>query len=234
MKISIIIPAYEVNGIGNQLITELLQTISLQTYKDVEVVVPDHSITNIIKDAIEPWSDKLNIVHFFNDSGRGNSSINMNAGIKKATGDIIKIMHIDDVFCNINALKLLNEGLIKDSRIKWGTFGFQHNFVERNVIADVMMPEIIYNPAIGHSALRGCPSVSFFINDKQTFFDEELIIINDFEMHYRLEKKYGKPFIFNDIFITIRMHNNQVTKILDNYQNKELKEIMYFKTKKYE
>ena len=232
MKISVVIPAYEACGKGAALITDLFQSIFLQKHKDIEIIVSDHSKINVIKDVVDLWKDKLNIIHFFNETGRGNSSINMNEGIKKSTGEIIKIMHMDDVFCNENTLSLLNEAIEKDSTIKWGAFGFQHNFEKRHSIEQIMIPKITFNPAINYAALVGCPSVSFFINDKETFFDDNLIIINDFDMHYRLEKKYGNPFIFNDICITVRMHDSQVTKILNNYQEKEQEEINYFKTKK--
>jgi len=230
MKISVVIPAYEARGVGDKLITELLQSISSQTHKDIEVVIPDHSTSDIIKDVVSCWQKELTIVHFFNENGRGNSSVNMNAGIKRASGDVIKIMHMDDVFCNEEALKEIDNAITNDKTIKWGAFGFQHNYEYENSIRQIMMPTIFFNPLIGCSALLGCPSVSFFVNE-ENLFDENLIIINDVDMHYRLEKKYGTPHFFNDVSVTIRMHNNQVTKILDNYPQKESKEIEYFKTK---
>ena len=43
-KISIIIPTYEMHGVGVKYVKELLESIKLQTYTDFEVIIIDHSI----------------------------------------------------------------------------------------------------------------------------------------------------------------------------------------------
>lgn len=233
MKISIVIPTYEVKGKGVSLLTDLLNSTKVQSYKNIEVVISDHSVDDEIKNYVESQKDKLNIVYCRTERGRGNSSINMNEGIKVATGDFIKIMHIDDKFCNEKAIEMMVLELQKDLNkdVKWGAFGFNHLYSGNDYPTREIIPFLFKNPRAGHVGLIGCPSVSFFINDKTNFFDENMIIFNDFDMHNRLLKKYGNPLIISDMCITIRMHQDQVTNILPEYAQKEQGEIDYFKQK---
>ena len=43
MRMSIAIPTYEVKGRGVEFLNDLFRTIEIQTFKDFEVVVSDHS-----------------------------------------------------------------------------------------------------------------------------------------------------------------------------------------------
>ncbi len=231
MKVSIVIPTYEAKGRGVILLKDLLDSIVCQSYKDIEVVISDHSKDNLIKEFSELYNEKLNINYSSIEYGRGNSSINMNNGISLSNGEFIKIMHMDDVFCNDKAIELMVSHLLEDKNIKWGAFGFKHNYENKNhSIEREVVPEMYENECMEACSLIGCPSVSFFINESN-LFDENLIIINDFDMHYRLNKKYGSPLIIPEISITIRIHDTQVTSLLDNYNETESKEMQYFKNK---
>jgi len=231
MKISIVVASYEANGKGVSLLGDLFNSIFSQTYKDFEVVISDHSVDDEIKEYCETWEDRMNMVYIRTERGRGNSSINMNEGIKASTGDYIKIMHMDDQFCNDNALELMASKISEDENIKWGAFGFNHLYEPQGEIKREIIPSLYNNPRMSASSLIGCPSVSFFINDKTNLFDEEMIIVNDFDMHFRLNKKYGEPVIISDISVTVRMHADQVTNSLSTYNEKETEEMNYFKTK---
>lgn len=231
MKISIVVAAYEAKGKGVSLLEDLFNSIHSQTYYNVEVIVSDHSIDDVIKEFVEVWKERLDMIYLRTERGRGNSSINMNEGIKISTGDYIKIMHMDDQFCNDNALETMASKISEDKNITWGAFGFNHLYESKGVVSREMVPHIYNNPRMGASSLIGCPSVSFFINDKTNLFDEEMIIVNDFDMHFRLNQKYGAPLIIPEISVTIRMHAEQVTNSLSTYPQKEAEEMNYFKTK---
>jgi len=226
MKFSIVIPTYEYKGLAPVLLNKLLGSISEQTFTDYEIIVSDHSKSDLVKNFLnEKWSN-LPIFYYKNERGVGNSSINMNEGIKLSNGEFIKIMHMDDWFCNPQTLKLINESITKEYNKKWGGVGFNHYYEERNVIERYITPHI--NPNI--RTLLGCPSVSFFIND-DNFFDEELIIINDSDMHIRLGKKYGDPILINEYCVTVRMSDNQVSNQVTKEQHTN--EIMYYKNKNF-
>ena len=44
MTISIAIPTWEFNGRGSEYLNDLLRTIQIQSYKDFEVCISDHSV----------------------------------------------------------------------------------------------------------------------------------------------------------------------------------------------
>lgn len=220
-KISIVIPTYEAGGRGPEFLNELLFTINYQNYKDFEVIVCDHSTSNIIKNVVDEWSAKgLSINYVLNPHGRGNASINANMGIKIATGDFIKIMHQDDLFDSPYTIDLLMKNILNNPELKWGAFGYNHlyhNEQGRN----------LSGPVIPTEDKIGCPSVSFFINDNN-FFDENLVVINDLDIHTTLAKKYGPPLIITTICITVRIHKDQVTHAT---REREEKEFRYFEKK---
>jgi glycosyltransferase involved in cell wall biosynthesis len=229
MKFSIIIPTYEAHGRSTELLTDLLNSLKNQTYNNLEIIVSDHSQNFDVENLCNTYLD-INIIHFYNKIGLGNSSINMNEGIKKATGDVIKIMHMDDIMCNKNCLNDIYKSFCENPKSKWGALSFNHNYeIEKKPnIKRIIVPNI--------NTVIGCPSVSFFkLNKENTdFFDENLIIINDHDMHQRLYKKYGSPIIIGDeknIYITIRMHDKQVSSWVGS--EREKKEWEYFKLKKF-
>ena len=79
-KFSIAIPAYEMRGLGGKFLKELLSSINRQSYKNVEVVVSDHSRGNTdIYNACKQYSDKLHIVYLQNFYDRGNGPANTNS-----------------------------------------------------------------------------------------------------------------------------------------------------------
>ena len=224
--ISICIPTYEAGGKATYLLEDLIVSIDNQTYKNIEIVISDHSLNNDIEIFLEKFKH-LRINYYKNESGIGNSSINMNESIKKAKGDFIKIMHMDDLFYRNDTLEIMVNSINDDT--KWGAFGFNH--LINNVIDDILIPRLYLHPVSKIHSLMGCPSISFFRNGNDIFFDENLIILNDFEFYYRLLNRFGNPLIINDICITIRKHNLQVTSILDNYNIKENEEALYIKNK---
>lgn len=215
VKISVVIPAYEMHGVGVKYIKELLESIKSQTYTNFEVIVADHSVNSEIELVSQNWP--FDIKHFYNERGRGNASVNMNEGLKRASGDIIKIMHMDDLFCNNNAFKLISESI--SEKYKWGVVGFNH----------VIEPDpALVGETIG---VDGCPSTSFFIRNvsEPDLFDENLVIINDKDMHTRLKIKYGEMAIISEMCVTIRMHEYNFAKEKSQADYKE--EYNYFRNK---
>lgn len=221
MKISIVIPTYEAKGKGKDLLSDLLEGISSQDYKNYEIIVSDHSQDDVIENFCK--ESDLDIHHFYNERGRGNSSINMNEGIKRATGDVIKIMHFDDMMFNPRTLSLIVKKLEENPEAKWGAVTFNHLYEGEESKRRVITPDI--------EDVVGCPSVSFFKRNEEDpdYFDEELIIINDHDMHQRLFAKYGNPAVVEELCITIRMHSDQVSSWVG--KEKEKKEWEYFESK---
>ena len=95
MKISVIIPIHWMKN-WQFFLTRCLESIEKQTFTDYEVI----------------------ITHY------GKMAENTNSGIKKATGDIIKILYVDDYLAHPDSLKNLAENF----KGGWLATGCVHNW----------------------------------------------------------------------------------------------------------
>ena len=123
--ISIAIPAYDMKGLGAKYLTQMFDTIDNQTYRDVEVVVSDHSQNNDILDVCDKYSDIFSIVYVRNFYDRGNGPANTNTALKHCSGDLIKIMFQDDLFTDDTALEKIHKRF-SWSECSWVVTGFSH------------------------------------------------------------------------------------------------------------
>jgi glycosyltransferase involved in cell wall biosynthesis len=89
MKFSIVIPVYN----RPDEVKELLESLSLQTYKNFEVVLVEDGSTLKCDNVADTYKDKLNISYYYKiNEGR---SLARNYGIAKATGDYFIIFDSD-------------------------------------------------------------------------------------------------------------------------------------------
>ena len=91
MKVSIITIVYN----NQACIKSCLESVLSQSYPNIEHIVIDGGSTDGTQKQIEPFINKLGYYISEKDTGLYNA---LNKGIKKATGDIIGILHSDDVF----------------------------------------------------------------------------------------------------------------------------------------
>ena len=222
VMISIVVPAYATTQADIVHFERLLASIEEQSYSDFEVLVSDHSPGDVLLQVCN--RTRLPITYVSNSRGRGNSSINMNEGISRANGDVIKIMHMDDWFVNKSCLELIASELGRVSTAFWGVLAFDHQRESRQV------PERLTVPSL--RGTLGCPSVSFFRRDETSpvLFDENLIIINDHDMHQSLLLRYGTPIVITELCVRIGVHANQVSNRVK--QSRLREEIQYFCSKR--
>ena len=91
IKVSIITVVFN----NSSTIKNAIDSVLGQTYKNIEYIVIDGGSTDGTVDVIEKYSDKISIFLSEPDEGLYDG---LNKGIKLATGDIIAILHSDDVF----------------------------------------------------------------------------------------------------------------------------------------
>ena len=72
------------------------------------------------------------------------------------------------------------------------------------------------------------PSILAVRKDLEEYFDEDLVMLMDCDMYYRLYKYHGEPLVLKDYHISNREHKNQTQR-----SNEHLlpKEIEYLKNK---
>lgn len=91
MKVSIITIVYN----NQACIADCLQSVLAQTYPNIEHIVMDGGSTDGTQKVIEGYKDQLAYYQSEKDKGLYDA---LNKGIQQATGDVIGILHSDDLF----------------------------------------------------------------------------------------------------------------------------------------
>lgn len=215
-KISIAIPTFEAYGKGAEFLDDLLRTIEIQTFKDFEVVISDHSEDDEVINKVKEFKDIFEIRYRRNENNRGNSPANMNNAISKCSGEIIKIMFQDDFFYDDEALEKIYYAL-SDSDKMWLLNGTNHTNDHGNSFYWELYPTFNDQLLMGVNTISS-PSVVAFKQQSEITFDETLVYFMDIDYYYGMQKKYGDPVFYNDILITNRFHENSISS---NIKNKE-------------
>ena len=172
-RISCVIPYYDMPN-GAFFLKRCIDSIMSQTYKNYEIV--------LTKD--------------------GKAAKNSNEAIKRATGDLIKILHMDDYLAHKDSL----QGIVDAFKGYWLVTGCAHDDGE------VSRP---HYPVFNRKENTiGAPSVLTIKNGLDMYFNEDLEWIFDLEFYRRLYDKYGEPTILNDINVVIGIHPGQATNLL--------------------
>lgn len=218
MLVSIAISTYEANGHGASFTRKLLESIVMQTYRPLEIVIADHSLDDavaaVVRDAVNAVNAvEVNIRYIHNPNDRGSSSANTNLAIDSCTGDIIKILFGDDYFSHPNAITQIVNAFNTHPESVWLVTGCNHTKDGNNVYRP-HIPKLNPNLCIGNNTV-GCPSVVAIRSSVRERFDTSLKWLMDTEMYHRLLLTHGKPIIINNELVTIRQHPNQVTHLCD-------------------
>jgi len=215
-KMSIAIPTWETNGRGVEFLDDLLRTIEIQSFKDFEVVISDHSQNNDILIKCKEFNSKFDIKYFMNENDRGNSPANLNNAISKCSGEVIKIMFQDDFFYDDEALEKIYYAL-SDSDKMWLLNGTNHTSDHGNSFYWELYPKFNDQLLMGVNTISS-PSVMSLKKEVINRFDETLINLMDLDFYYGMRETYGDPIFFNDILVSNRVHQDSISS---NIKNKE-------------
>lgn len=218
-KVSIIIPVYN----GSNYLGEAIDSALAQTYKNIEViVVNDGSDDGGKTEAIaKSYRDKIRYIYKKN----GGVSTALNAGILAAEGEYISWLSHDDVYMpnklevQINYLRNENNPVILYSDYYWidsrskilGSYKIQH-----------VSPDNFLYALITSYPINGCTTLipkSCF--DTVGLFNEELKTTQDYEMWFRLVRKYKLKHI-PETLIKSRLHPEQGIRTMSNIQLTEV------------
>ena len=211
-KISIAIPVYEMKGYGAQYLKELFLSILNQSYKNIEVLVSDHSQNNDVLDLCASYSENLSIVYVRNFYDRGNGPANTNVAIRYCTGDIIKIMFSDDLFTDDEALQKINQRFL-ETDASWIVTGFSHTTDGKNFYRP-MIPRWSEHLLEGQNFMGG-PSIVSMKKECIQYFDPKCRMLMDTEFYHRMRYNYGMPSIIDDILVCSREGDYRVSANLD-------------------
>jgi glycosyltransferase involved in cell wall biosynthesis len=207
-KISICIPSYEANGRGVEFIDKNIQSILSQTYKNMEIVISDHSKNDDIENHIKGLGLD-NIVYLRNTENIGFPAHNTNNAIKNSSGDYIKLMNLDDFIVGEDTLQLMVNLLLNEG--KWVISGCIHYDYGNGSLTNPIIPRI---EGDGRHLIRGinfvgCPSVGLIPRDE--YFDTEVLYMIDCELWYRMFIKYGYPGVLKDYRISVGIGDHTLT-----------------------
>lgn len=132
---------------------------------------------------------------------QGKMAENTNAGIKKAKGELVKILYLDDWFAHKNALR----DIVDTFKGEWMVTGVDTN------------PFPIWTDDIqnGNNKL-GSPSALTMRRETAMLFDVRMSWLLDCDLYKRLHDKYGPPEILNGVNVNIGVGDHQMTNILTN------------------
>ena len=188
-KISIVIPTAECEG--KKFLPRCLNSIKSQTYANYEVILVEE----------------------------GKVAYNMNCGIKKATGDIIKILCHDDY---LNGPLALDE-IVSAWKGGWLVSGCIHN-QDGELIAEHIPG---WNDHIhrGFNTIGGL-SVLAFENKDPLLFTEGLDWVVDIDFYKRAFARYGLPRFLVTLNVVIGYGPHQTSFKLTEEQRKKEMELM--------
>lgn len=211
MKISVCIPCYEMGGQGPSMLKRSFDQIKNQTYKDVEIVISDHSIDDGVKKICDEYSSILNIVYIKNPLDRGNFSSNLNNSIRKASGEIIKLLMQDDYFMGFNDLESTVR-IFEDSSVNWVACGCYSGWSTNDY--NTLIPKYD-DPSISRGVNTiGSPSVITIRNKNIQYFDEGLSWVVDLDYYKKMYSTFGEPSILAEYSVFVQRHSNQITNTL--------------------
>ena len=221
MKLSIAIPTWGCCGKGSEFINDLLRTIEIQTFKNFEVCISDHSLDDDVLKEVQNFKDKFKIVYQKNPNDRGNGPANTNAAMRLCTGDIIKVMFQDDFFYDDESLQKIHDQFESNDE-KWLVNGCNHTQDDGHTFFWEMFPRWNNKILEGKNTISS-PSVLSMRREcfDKVKFDEQLVMMMDCDCYYNLKKNFGDPIYLDDILITNRVHQNQISSRYD-HNNLEL------------
>ncbi|WFD11396.1 glycosyltransferase [Tepidibacter hydrothermalis] len=121
-KVSVIIPTYNYG----KFISDAIDSILVQTFKDYEIIVVDDGSTDNTKDIIKKYNDKIS---YYYKTNNGPSSAR-NLGINNANGDYVCFLDADDIFDPsklAHQVKLLDEHKNKNVSLIYSDYYIMDN-----------------------------------------------------------------------------------------------------------
>lgn len=193
-KISICIPYHDTPKTAFFL-SRLLKSVSEQTFTDYEIVL----------------------------TREGSMPVNSNAAIWKASGEIVKILYMDDYFADANALRRIAE--VFEEGATWAVSGCLHQDGD-GVPHTPHIPSYSEKIYTGINTI-GSPSVLAFRKDHALLFDERLSWLLDCDLYKRLHDLYGTPKIIEALDIVIGIGPHQTSNSMnDEEKRKEYQLVM--------
>ena len=204
-KISICVPVYTMpDGLSEKLLVEFLSHLVFQSFRDFDIVISDQSEFDNLQKVCDTFSNTLDIKYHKNTSGIKTAANNVNNATSNASGEIIKLLYMDDFFVNNQALDMIYQAF-QSSTSKWLICGFTHCDMDRTKFYDTRTPWY-GNKYVNGDNTTGNPSTYAVRKECLMKMDENLLWLVDGEYFYRSYFYYGDPIIIPTTLVAFREH----------------------------
>ncbi|WP_405607811.1 glycosyltransferase family 2 protein [Polaribacter sp. Asnod1-A03] len=217
MKVSIITIVYN-NAVC---IESCIESVLSQTYNDIEHIIIDGGSTDGTQDKIQPYIPQLGYYLSEKDKGLYNA---LNKGINVATGDVIGILHSDDLFYETTSVAKIAEAFLQSKADLVYANGL---YVER---ADIKNVKRIYKAKpykkrflnFGWIPLHTTIYTTKTIFEEYGLYDESYRIASDYEISLRWFKNTAiKKYFLNEWVVKMRLGGKSTTASLQKKKSSE-------------
>lgn len=207
-KVSICTPVYTMkDGLAEKFLIEFFANLMVQSYTDFDVVISDQSEEDNLKKICDTFSHVLDVKYVKNTSGIKNAANNVNSAIRHSTGEIVKLLYMDDFFVDRDALKKIVNAFEQNPDKNWFISGFVHCNQNRSEYFNARQPWY-GNKYVNGDNTTGNPS-NYSVRRKYAIeMDENLKWIVDGEYFFRSYYHYGDPIMINDVLVCFREHGD--------------------------
>jgi hypothetical protein len=210
---------------AEKFLVEYLSHLMYQSFKDFDIVISDQSEGDNLKEICDIFSHVLDIKYFKNKSRVKNAANNVNNAVRHATGEIVKLLYMDDFFVDQEALKKISDAFDNNPEGKWLISGFTHSNEDRTQYFDTRLPWY-ENKYVNGDNTTGNPSNYSVRRDCAIKMDDNLLWIVDGEYFYRSYYYHGDPIKLNDILVCFREHGSSAFRD-PKFQELDAKERQY-------
>jgi len=198
MKVSIITVTYN----SENYLEDCINSIINQTYNNIEFIIIDGNSKDKTKDIIQKYLDKISIFISENDNGIYDA---INKGIESSSGDIIGLLHSDDMLHDTNVISRIAESFESDTDCVYS----DSYFINQNTSNKTRFysSRIFSNWMFRIGLMPSHPTIYFKspILKKHPLYDINLKIASDYDLvlrHFIIYKSKSK--YIKDIWVIMR------------------------------
>lgn len=224
LKISIVTVVYN----REKTIERALQSVLQQTYPHIEYIVIDGASTDGTMEVVHKYAHKISKVVSEKDKGMYDA---LNKGIQAATGDVIGILHADDVFADDTIVQQVVDTLEAQPHIDclYGDVGFVKEDNPNKIVR--YYSSAIFNPSLFKYGFMPAHPTFFCYRklfDLYGYYRTDLDIAADFDLLLRYLKKYSIQSVYLPKMLVRMNLGGKSTKGLGSTLtiNKEIKQVL--------
>ena len=202
----------------------MLDSILIQDYPEIEVIISDDSAGEDIKNAIPLYSNQL-AINYFKNTPALKTPANWNQALDKASGDLLMLIHQDDWLNSADAIRTYVKVFEQNPQIDFA-FCRSMAFNENNVAAVIahnrkILDKLSVRPeSLLLGNVIGPPSNVMLRKKVSLRYTVPFIWLVDVEYYIRLIQKGHKYYFIDEPLISVGVHDQQTTAFVN--QNKEI------------